>query len=242
MSAEFDLQSMPFVCIGHRGASGYEPENTLSSFERAIAMGCRWIELDVYQVEGELIVIHDSTLDRTTNGQGRVASQTLAYLRSLDAGNGQQIPTLTEVISAVDHRAGINIELKGKHTAAPVVALLHQLVKAGWDLAEFLISSFNHVELAEVGPLEPRLRTGAIFRRQDVEDCITKSVILGASCMGLSLRAVEPDLVERIHAAGLKIYAYTVNKSADINKMIAHGVDGVFTNFPDRVFERLPEN
>ena len=125
MSAKFDLQSMPFVCIGHRGASGYEPENTLSSFERAIAMGCRWIELDVYQVEGELIVIHDSTLDRTTNGQGRVASQTLAYLRSLDAGNGQQIPTLTEVISAVDHRAGINIELKGKHTAAPVVALLH---------------------------------------------------------------------------------------------------------------------
>jgi|TARA_B100001971_G_C18211010_1_gene550674 glycerophosphoryl diester phosphodiesterase len=240
MSSTFDLQSIPFVCIGHRGACGYEPENTLSSFECAIAMGCDWIELDVYQVEGELLVIHDDTLNRTTNGRGEVVQQTLAYLRSLDAGKGQQIPKLTEVVRAVDHRAGINIELKGEHTASPVVDLLHQFEASGWDPAEFLISSFDHVQLAQVGQLEPRLRTGALFSR-DAENCIAKAIDLRAFSLNLGLRLVDADLVQRIHAAGLKVYVFTVNHTADISRMMADQVDGVFTNFPDRVLEMQKE-
>lgn len=227
---------MPFVCIGHRGACGYEPENTLSSFECAIAMGCPWIELDVHQVEGELIVIHDDNLARTTNGRGKVASQTLLYLRSLDAGGGQQIPTLAEVIRLVDHRAGINIELKGGHTASQVVHLLHQFQDRGWDLVEFLISSFNHVALAEVGQLEPRLRTGALFGR-DAEDCIAKAIKLRAFSLNLGLPMVDPELIQRIHAAGLRVYVYTVDNMADIRRMMADQVDGVFTNYPDRVLQ-----
>lgn len=235
-----DLQSIPFVCIGHRGACGYEPENTLSSFERAISMGCPWIELDVYQVEGQLIVIHDDTLHRTTNGQGEVVNQSLTYLRSLDAGKGQQIPTLTEVISQVDHRAGINIELKGKGTAEPVIDLLHQFEDNGWDLAEFLISSFNHDALAEVNRLQPRLRTGALFGR-DIEGCIARAVKLKAFSLNPGLRTVDQDMVRKAHAAGLKVYVYTVNHQTDMRRMIADQVDGVFTNYPDRVFELLKE-
>ena len=120
------------ICIGHRGASGYAPENTLEAFELAISMHCPWVELDVYAVEDELLVIHDDTLERTTNGRGRVMQTPLAALRSLDAGKGQQIPTLSEVIELIDHRAGINIELKGEHTALPVNRLLADYRERGW--------------------------------------------------------------------------------------------------------------
>jgi len=240
MTVIFDLQSNPFVCIGHRGACGYEPENTLSSFECAITMGCPWIELDVYQIEGELIVIHDDTLERTTNGKGEVIAQTLEYLRSLDAGNGQQIPTLSEVINSVDHRAGINIELKGEDTAGPVVDLLHQLEEDGWNLDEFLISSFNHDELAQVSRLQPLLKLGALFGR-DAENCVTKAVELNAFSLNLGLRIVNSVVVQQAHAAGLQVYVYTVNHKADVQRMLTDQVDGVFTNYPDRVFEVLGE-
>jgi len=99
----------PLLCFAHRGASGHEPENTLSAVEKAIILGSDWIEVDVYAVEGELIVIHDERLERTTNGTGSVMDKTLAYLQSLDAGKGQQIPSLREVFDCVDHRAVINV-------------------------------------------------------------------------------------------------------------------------------------
>jgi glycerophosphoryl diester phosphodiesterase len=241
MSVNIDLQTIPFACIGHRGACGYEPENTLSSFERAIGLGCPWIELDVHQVEGELLVIHDDSVERTTNGHGEVASQTLDYLRSLDAGRGQQIPTLAEVITRVDHRAGINVELKGHDTAQPVVDLLHQYEANGWDQSEFLISSFDHVQLAEVRRLQPGLRTGALFGR-NAKDCVDRSVELQAFSLNLGLRLASRETVQQAHAAGLKVYVYTVNQNADIRRMVAYGVDGVFTNYPDRVFAQLEES
>jgi len=103
----------PFLlCIGHRGAMGHEPENTLLSFQKAIKLGAPCLELDVYWVDDEIVVIHDDRLERTTNGVGLVADQTLAYLRSLDAGKGQQIPTLAEVCQAVHPGTCLNIELK----------------------------------------------------------------------------------------------------------------------------------
>ena len=203
-------------------------------------MGCPWIELDVYQVQGEQLVIHDDSLERTTDGYGEVAKQTLVYIRSLDAGKGQQVPTLTEVITRVDHRAGINVELKGEGTAGPVVDLLHQFEEDGWDLTEFLISSFDHVQLAEVRRLQPRLRTGALFGR-NAKDCIDKAVALDAFSLNLGLRLVNSDIVEQAHAADLQVYVYTVNEKADIRRMITDQVDGVFTNYPDRVFEQLEE-
>jgi len=219
------------ICIGHRGASGYAPENTLAAFALAIEMGCSWVELDVYVVEGELLVIHDDTLERTTNGKGRVMDTSLSALRALDAGTGQQIPTLSEVIELIDHRAGINIELKGPHTAAPVNALLAGYVESGWRAEEFMISSFYHAELALT---DPRYRRGALFAKS-VHDYFQRTRELGAFAFNPGIKLVTPQLVTAAHDEGLLVYVYTVNKVADIERMRAYGVDGVFCNYPDRV-------
>ena len=103
--------------IGHRGASGYAPENTLKAFELALTQGCEWLELDVHLLDSKLIVIHDEQLDRTTSGQGLINDHSLDAIRRLDAGDGEKVPYLDEVIEMVDGRATINIELKGPGTA-----------------------------------------------------------------------------------------------------------------------------
>ena len=109
-------------CIGHRGARGHAPENTLASVRKAIELGADWIEVDVYGVDGELVVFHDDRLERTTNGEGLLMGQSFDYLRSLDAGDGELIPTLAEVFDVAADRVGINVELKGPGTAEPVAA------------------------------------------------------------------------------------------------------------------------
>jgi len=114
------MTNQRLFCFGHRGARGHEPENTLRSVRKALELGADGIEVDVYFVDGRLMVIHDDTLNRTTNGKGPVAGRTFAELRALDAGKGERIPTLAEVFDAVNHRAVINMELKGPGTAAPV--------------------------------------------------------------------------------------------------------------------------
>jgi glycerophosphoryl diester phosphodiesterase len=224
------------ICLGHRGASGYAPENTLAAFTLAVEMGCSWVELDVYAVEGELLVIHDETLKRTTNGKGRVMDTSLTTLRTLDAGAGQQIPTLGEVIEIIDHRAGINVELKGKDTAAPVSALLARYEDLGWDKDEFLISSFDHTELARA---HTRYRRGALFYKTGV-NYVQRTRELGAFAINLAIKLVTPELVKAAHAEGLQVYVYTVNEVADIERMRALGVDGVFSNYPDRVILAKP--
>src|SRR4051812_8026661 len=136
------------LCIGHRGACGHEPENTLRSIRRALELGAQGIEVDVHFVGGEIIVIHDAKLDRTTNGKGYVARKSFAYLRSLDAGKGERIPTLREVFETVGRHAFINIELKGRRTAEPVARLIAEFVASrGRQYKDFLVSSFNRREL-----------------------------------------------------------------------------------------------
>ena len=220
-----------FLCFGHRGACGYEPENTLSSFARAIDMGCPWIELDVYAVAGELLVIHDDSLERTTNGEGDVMASALEYLRSLDAGRGQQIPTLREVVELVDRRCGINVELKGPDTASPVSTFLSSLCDQGWDGHQFLLSSFRHSELAKA---DPQFRRGALFYKA-VPDYFTRTSSLDAYSINLSRKLINEKLVDEAHARDLKVYVYTVNEPKEIQHMMTLGVDGVFSDYPDRV-------
>ncbi|MBQ75629.1 MAG: glycerophosphodiester phosphodiesterase [Gammaproteobacteria bacterium] len=219
------------LCIGHRGACGHEPENTLNSFNLAVAMGSPWIELDVYSVEGELLVIHDDSLERTTNGVGEVMASSLEYLRSLDAGGGQQIPSLREVTELVDQRCSINVELKGPDTALPVSRFLAGLCDEGWDSHAFLLSSFDHAELAKA---DPRFRRGALFNRAS-PDYFTRTADLHAYSINLSSRLVSRELIDEAHSNGLKVYVYTVNEADEIRQMDMLGVDGVFSDFPDRV-------
>ncbi|MDZ7825633.1 MAG: glycerophosphodiester phosphodiesterase family protein [Gammaproteobacteria bacterium] len=149
-----------FLCIGHRGASGLAPENTLPAFELAVALGVDAIELDVHLCEGELVVIHDDDLTRTTSGRGRVATSTLAGLRELDAGDGNRIPLLTEVLDRVADRCTLNIELKGAGTAGPVIDLLR---RRGADPDRHLLSAFDHVELEHARAAAPEFPRGALF-------------------------------------------------------------------------------
>lgn len=228
------MNKTPILVIGHRGAMGYKPENTLSSFELAITMGCPWIELDVYVVEDTLLVIHDDSLERTTNGKGKIGEHDLAYLRGLDAGDGQQIPTLEEVLDLVDQRIGVNVELKGSGTARPVAALLDDYCKRGWDRSQFLVSSFDHSELADC---DPTYRRGALFGRRFRGSYVDVATGLTAWSINLDVSLVSQKVVDEAHANDFRVLVYTVNKLSDMQKMIDLGVDGIFTNYPDRALE-----
>jgi glycerophosphoryl diester phosphodiesterase len=218
--------------IGHRGASGLEPENTLRSVRRAIELGADGIEIDVHCLDGELLVIHDARLNRTTNGSGPIWRHTLEEIRALDAGKGEQIPLLGEVLDTVNRTAFVNIELKGRRTAAPVLALLREYTaRKGWQPDDFLISSFHRKELRQCkGSGFPLgilcARSPRLFRRLALE--------LDATSVNVALPHANRKLVLQVHAAGLKLFVFTVNEREDMARLEKIGVDGIFTNFPDR--------
>ncbi len=221
--------------IGHRGAMGHAPENTLASIQKALDFNVDWIEIDVYVVEGELVVIHDDTLDRTTNGTGNVMDQSLAALRELDAGDGEKIPLFSEVLALVDKRAGINVELKGPGTAAPAVAALEAAIANGWQRDQFLLSAFDHTQLLEAKALNPQLRRAGLYDTADGPNWDFLTTELAAYAVNPWHADVTPDLVDAAHAHGLKVFVYTVNDMVDISWMRTCNVDGIFTNYPDRV-------
>lgn len=221
-----------FLCIGHRGARGHEPENTVRSVRRALELGAHGIEVDVYFVDGELIVIHDDTLERTTNGRGPVAGKSFAFLRSLDAGHGEKIPTLREIFDAVDRRAFINIELKGPGTAAPVQGIIEEYIRAGWSCEDFLVSSFDHGELARIA--HPKIRLGLLFPRAPLR-FVRLAQKLRAYSIHTAARSTRRPFVARAHRHGLKVFVYTANSPRSIKRLHAIGVDGVFTDYPERV-------
>jgi glycerophosphoryl diester phosphodiesterase len=234
------VQTRPLFCFGHRGARGHAPENTVRSVRAALELGAHGIEVDVYGVEGRLVVIHDATLRRTTNGRGQVRRQTLAHLRSLDAGQGERIPILEEIFDAVNHRAWINVELKGPQTAALVVALIERYVTGrGWRLDEFLVSSFDHAQLARARELNANLPLGILFERQPARP-FALAESLQACSIHLPLKSVTAPFVRAAHLRGLQVFVYTVNRPADIARMSALGVDGVFSDYPERVVRRAP--
>jgi len=229
------MNSRNLFCFGHRGARGHEPENTLRSVRKALELGADGVEVDVHFVDGQLVVIHDDKLDRTTNGRGRVAGKTFAYLRSLDAGHGERIPTLQEIFDTMDKRAVVNVELKGPGTAAPVVALIADYIRHhGWSWESFIVSSFNHVQLEIARSFAPQLRIGALFMRRPRRlDAIAEQ--LGAWSIHPSLRCVNETLVAEAHRRGMKVFVFTVNTPKDIAHCAKLGVDGVFSDFPERV-------
>ena len=221
------------ICFAHRGASGRAPENTLLAVKTALAMGAAWIELDVFAVENELVVFHDSRLERTTSGSGDITRSTLAYLRSLDAGKGEKIPFLWEVLNTVAGDAGINIELKGANTAAMVASLIESYVqKELFHEDQFLVSSFNHQELQNFSRLAPAIRTGA-----NLSDLPLHNARFAEELAVYSLHVhkdfVTQTFVEDAHRRGFKVFVFTINHREDLISMISIGVDGIFTNYPE---------
>jgi glycerophosphoryl diester phosphodiesterase len=224
-----------FMIIGHRGAWGHAPENTLASFSKALQIGVDAVELDVHLAKsGELVVIHDDTVDRVSNGKGRVADKTLQELKEYTLEGGEKIPTLIEVFDLIDRRCIINIELKGPSTARPVAELIRKYVaEKGWSAENFLVSSFNHHELFAFHQLLPEVQTGAILEGIPFHYAAFAEDV-GATHAVLCLSTVNKEFVGDAHRRGLKVFVYTVNEPEDMKHLIDMGVDGMISNFPDR--------
>ncbi|MBT3356504.1 glycerophosphodiester phosphodiesterase [bacterium] len=222
--------------IGHRGAMGYAPENTLKSFKKALELNVDAIELDVYICKsGELVVIHDDKVNRTTNGKGYVAEKTFKELRALDAGEKEKIPELKEVFDLVNKKVNINIELKATGTAKPVYELIELYIKEkSWKYEHFLISSYNHYELREFNRLSPNIKIGALLTGIPIGFAEFAEKI-NASSVNLCADFINKEFIDDAHNRGLKVYVETVNDLDDIGRMKALGVDGIFSNFPDRL-------
>lgn len=223
-----------FLCIGHRGARGHAPENTLLGIDTAMCLGAHWVECDVQLHQGELLLMHDLRLERTTNGQGRLDQHSLTALRGLDAGQGQQIPTLQEALALIDQRIGLNVELKTWNgTGAAVARALREATAQGWPLEKLLVSSFHLPELYEFHDLAPEIPIGVLLCGVPL-DWAGCAVELGASTLNLSDEFVDARIIADAHARGLKVYVYTVNHPDEIARMKALGVDGAFTDYPER--------
>ena len=222
--------------IGHRGACGYEPENTLRSFNRALQLHVDMIELDVHVCKsGEIVVIHDSKVDRTTNGIGYVADKTLDELRTLDAGKGERVPTLPEVLDLVNGKVKVNIELKGTGTAKPVFQLLEKYVReSGWSYGDFLISSFDRDELQEFRRTGKEFSIGVLTR--DIPTGFVEfAEKIGAYSVNVRIESITRELVDDAQRRGIKVFVWTVDGIDDIGRMRSLGVDGIFSNYPDRL-------
>ncbi len=218
------------LVVGHRGAAGLAPENTLQSFALAARLGVAAVELDVHYVHGKLIVIHDDSLDRTTSGSGALSGQDLETLRCLDAGLGQSIPYLEEVFAAVPNNIGINIELKGRDTARPVVEWL-----IGQQDRDVLISSFNLDELREFKNFsDGRFKVAPLFDKWRPAVWPVAEA-LGAWSINLSVRAASKRRIDEAIERGLKVLVYTVNDGATARRLLGWGVAGFFTDFPNRM-------
>lgn len=227
----------PFTVIAHRGARGHAPENTLAAFDKALELRAPWIELDVQLHREQLWVFHDLRLERCTDGKGWLTDHEPAALRRLDAGGGQPIPFLGEVLDRIDRRAGVNVELKSAGgTAAAVAATLREHLGRGWRPEQFLVSSFHLPELRDFKRRLPEVPLGVLLAGVPLDLAACGSE-LGASVMSLGLDFVDPALVDDAHRRGMRVYVWTVNESDDVARLKARGVDGVFTDFPERALQ-----
>lgn len=224
------------LTIGHRGAKGHVTENTLASFAKAIELGVEGIELDVHVcASGELVVFHDVTLDRLTNGTGELTKFILTELKALEVVGGHTIPTLDEVLDLVDRQCFVNIEMKGRHTAQSVSETIEKYIAGrGWNYTDFIVSSFQYEELKTMSTLNPNIPLG-VLTEASVHQAWEWADAFNAMALHPHFTLLTESNVTKAHQAGYKIYTWTVNEPADIARMKALGVDGIITDFPDRI-------
>lgn len=227
--------SSNFLVIGHRGAMGYETENTIASIEKAIELGVSMIEIDVLRIKsGEVMVFHDKRVDRLTNGAGEIEDYYMTDVLALNLVGGHKIPTLQKVLKAVDGRVKINIELKGKRTASKVDQIIRVYERReGYPLSNYVISSFDWEELDAFRALNQEVDV-AVLTDADPLQAISKAQELNAIAINPYYKNINAEIVEQIHNAGFKVYTYTVNEEADIASVKEMGVDGIFCDYPDR--------
>jgi glycerophosphoryl diester phosphodiesterase len=216
--------------IAHRGAAGYEPENTLRSLDRAIALQADLVEFDIQRTrDGHLVLLHDKRVDRTTNGHGRLSEMTLAEVRTLDAGKGEKVPTLEEVLELTTGRIGLMPEIITPGIAAQVCRLIRDRFQG-----PVVYASFLHAEMAVVRSSLPDAETLALIEAVPISP-VAFARQAQVTHVGLSIDSVTAAFVNALKADGLKVFGYTADDPRDIALLRDLGVDGIISNYPDRL-------
>jgi glycerophosphoryl diester phosphodiesterase len=240
----------PVLVIAHRGFSGGAPENTLAAFKKAIDLGVDMIELDVLlSKDGQIVVIHDDTLNRTTNGKGRVTDYTLDELKQLDAGSwfetqfsGEKIPTLKEVLELTRGQMLLNIELKkgdlGRYTMMDLADRSLQEVEEVGMLNQVVFASFDPSAIDRILEKNPQIPVALIYNQSwtfphEVTGGRSISVL---SCSGKVLTETN---ISKAHQRGMKVIAWTLNTEEHMQHFLNMGVDGIVTDYPDRLIKIL---
>ena len=233
----------PPTIFAHRGASNYAPENTLAAFELAVRQGAHAIELDAkLSSDGQVVVIHDQSVDRTTQGRGKVRDLSLEQLKQLDAGSffdsgfaGERIPSLDEVFASVGHLIFTDVELT--NYASPLDALpakVATLVRNHNLEGAVMFSSFNPFALVRIRRLLPECPTGLLALPGKAGAWARSGIgrLLGYQALHPEVSDVTPQLIESAHRGGKRVYVWTVNQEAQMKQLFGSGVDGIFTDDP----------
>ena len=238
--------------IAHRGASGSAPENTLAAFRRAVELGAGFIETDLQlSRDTRLVALHDSTLERTTNGIGKVSSATLAELQKLDAGawfqgpaaepgsfSGERVPTIEEVLAFGQEKdIGLFLEIKAPGASGAEHTLVGALHAAD-AVGRTVVLSFDPGVLAKVRKLDPLIMVGYLYE-DSLADAVEKAVAAGARQILPRVDRITANLVEEAHRSDLKIVAWTVNARQKMKELMDLGVDGIITDYPQELVSLL---
>lgn len=216
--------------IGHRGAKGYVAENTLASFEKAINLAVNGIELDVHlSLDKEIVVIHDETIDRTTNGKGLVKNLSSLELQSYG------IPKLSQVLDLINNKVLVNIELKSNDIVEKVITLIDFYISdKKWNPENFIISSFNWESLSKVKSLDKNIKIGVL-----TDDNLVLAMAFAKENEAFSInphfRLLNAENVKRIQKEGFEVHTWTVNSLEDIEMIKNMNVDAIISDFPDRI-------
>jgi len=215
--------------IGHRGAAGLAPENTLLSYRRAIEIGVDYVETDVHLTrDRRLVVMHDRTVDRTTNGAGAVADLTFAEIRELDAGKGEKVPTLLEVLEVIKGRTKIHIEMKGEGTPGPVVDAVRRLDM----VADVVVTSGDTDRIRTVKELCPAIAVEHIYG-DPPPDAIERALSAGAGRVSVNIHHITHEYVRAAHENGLLVIAWPPNTEEEVKRALSFGVDMICSDYPD---------
>jgi len=235
----------PLIVTAHRGASHVAPENTLSAMAAAVEAGAEFAELDVGLTrDGEVVLMHDRTVDRTTNGTGDLGAFSLNELRVLEAGSwfseefdGEPIPTLREVIRFARGRLKLNIEIKTSREEPTIAAAVVDIIRSEGFGEECMVTSFSRETVEEVKRIAPELRTGFIFGEDYPEDVFEG----GWDVLSSNHEVVDSVFVARAKESGKSVHVWTVDERELMLKLIALGVDGIISNRPDLLLEVMAE-
>lgn len=242
------MQNQPLL-IAHRGGAAEAPENTLGAFRRALDLGFRWFELDVQVTkDGALVVIHDETVDRTTDGTGPISSYSFEEIRKLDAGSrfsadfaGEKIPTLREVLDlCAEQGAGVFIELKSPHLYPGIEARVASLLGELWTqgVHNMWCISFDPAAVARMHDIDPLLSLGQLYD-PGKEGFPSNSEVFDAVLPHYAVAAHYPDQIAEAHRHGKQVVVWTVNRPEDMRRMAQLGVDGIMSDYPSLLLDSL---